>query len=60
MIVTPTVPVVTDNCGNTLTPSAPLISTTPACNGDVTYTYTFTDCTGNTHDWEYTYTLQRT
>jgi gliding motility-associated-like protein len=58
-IVTPTVPVVTDNCGNILTPSAPLISTTPACNGDVTYTYTFTDCSGNTHDWVYTYTIER-
>ncbi|MFG4004787.1 immunoglobulin domain-containing protein, partial [Flavobacterium aquidurense] len=58
-IVAPTVPVVTDNCGNTLTPSAPVISTTPACNGDVTYTYIFTDCTGNTHDWVYTYTIER-
>ncbi|MCA1918082.1 MAG: hypothetical protein LDL38_01670, partial [Flavobacterium piscis] len=58
-IVTPTVPTVTDNCGTILTPSAPLISTTPACNGDVTYTYTFTDCTGNTHDWVYTYTIER-
>jgi hypothetical protein len=55
-IVAPTVPIVTDNCGNTLTASAPVVSTTPACEGDVTYTYTFTDCEGNTHDWVYTYT----
>jgi gliding motility-associated-like protein len=58
-IVTPTVPVVKDNCGNTLTPSAAVISTTPTCEGDVTYTYKFTDCEGNTHDWVYTYTIER-
>jgi gliding motility-associated-like protein len=58
-IVAPTVPAVTDNCGNTLTPSAPVVSATPACEGDVTYTYTFTDCEGNTHDWVYTYTIER-
>jgi hypothetical protein len=58
-IVAPTVPMVTDNCGNTLTASAPVVSTTPACEGDVTYTYTFTDCEGNTHDWVYTYTVER-
>jgi gliding motility-associated-like protein len=56
-IVAPTVPVVTDNCGTTLTASTPVISTTPTCEGDVTYTYTFTDCEGTTHDWVYTYTL---
>ena len=59
-IVAPTVPVVTDNCGNTLTPSAPVISATPTCEGNVTYTYTFTDCEGNTHNWVYTYTIDDT
>jgi gliding motility-associated-like protein len=59
-IVAPTVPVVKDNCGNILTPSAPVVSTTPTCEGDVTYTYTFTDCEGNTHDWVYTYTIHDT
>ncbi len=58
-VVTPTVPNVTDACGNTLTPSAPVISTMPSCEGDVTYTYTFTDCEGNSHDWVYTYTIER-
>ncbi|OGS61243.1 MAG: hypothetical protein A2X07_06305 [Flavobacteria bacterium GWF1_32_7] len=58
-VVAPTVPVVTDNCGNTLTPSAPVISAMPICEGNVTYTYTFTDCEGNTHDWVYTYTIER-
>ena len=59
-VVAPTVPAVTDNCGTTLTASAPVVSATPACEGDVTYTYTFTDCEGNTHDWIYTYTIDDT
>ncbi|MES2573745.1 MAG: gliding motility-associated C-terminal domain-containing protein [Bacteroidota bacterium] len=58
-VSTPSVPIVTDNCGNTLTASAPVISQTPSCEGNVTYTYTFTDCEGNTHDWVYTYTIER-
>jgi gliding motility-associated-like protein len=58
-IATPTVPNVTDACGNNITPTGPVISSTPACEGDVTYTYTFTDCEGNTHDWVFTYTIER-
>ncbi|MBE9575089.1 gliding motility-associated C-terminal domain-containing protein [Flavobacterium proteolyticum] len=58
-VVSPTVPTVTDACGNTLTPSAPVISSMPICEGNVTYSYTFTDCEGNTHDWVYTYTIER-
>ncbi len=56
--VAPSLPNVTDNCGNVLTPSAPVISPAPACNGTMTYTYTYTDCEGNTHNWVYTYTIQ--
>ncbi|MFH6996219.1 gliding motility-associated C-terminal domain-containing protein, partial [Flavobacterium sp. FlaQc-48] len=59
-VTAPTVPVVTDNCGNVLVPSSPVISTIPTCNGVETYTYTFTDCKGNTHDWVYTYTIDNT
>ncbi len=55
----PIVPAVVDNCGNTLTPTGPAISTQVVCEGDRTYTYTFTDCEGNTHDWVYTYTVER-
>jgi hypothetical protein len=58
LLAAPSVPTVTDNCGNALTPVGPVVSTTPACEGDVTYTYTFTDCEGNTHDWVYTYTIE--
>ena len=53
-------PVVTDNCGDTLTPTGPVISVElPTCEGNITYTYTYTDCEGNTHDWVYTYTIER-
>jgi hypothetical protein len=58
-ITTPTLPVVVDNCGNVLTPSTPVITATPACEGTKIYTYTYTDCEGNTHDWTYTYTVDR-
>src|SRR4051794_41918925 len=52
-----TLPVVKDNCGNTLTPSAPVAGTDPACGGTKTYTYTYTDCAGKTYPWTYTYTI---
>ncbi len=55
--VAPGLPAVADNCGNTLSPSAPVISAAPACEGTMSYTYTYTDCEGNTHDWVYTYTI---
>ncbi|HEX7411535.1 MAG TPA: hypothetical protein VF298_05270, partial [Bacteroidales bacterium] len=57
--VVPTLPSVTDNCGNIITPVAPVISTAPACEGDMTYTYTYIDCEGNSHNWVYTYTIER-
>ncbi len=53
----PTLPLVMDNCGNTLPPSAPVVSAIPDCNGTRTYTYTYTDCEGNNHNWTYTYTV---
>ena len=56
--VAPTPPVVTDNCNNTLTPSAPVASANPACGGTKTYTFTYTDCTGKTYNWVYTYTIR--
>ena len=43
-----------------MTPAAAVISGTPTCEGDVTYTYKFKDCEGNTHDWVYTYAISRT
>ena len=29
------------------------------CEGTITYTWTYTDCEGNNHDWVYTYTIER-
>lgn len=60
--LTGVMPTVKDNCGNTLLPVEPLPTTYTAttydgCSGDVTYTYTYKDCEGNTHNWVYTYTI---
>jgi|GEM_PF-1126291 len=54
----PTPPNVLDNCGNTITPSAPSKSETPDCQGSVVYTFTYVDCSGNSADWSYTYTIE--
>src|SRR5678809_632665 len=54
--VAPTPPVVTDACGNAITP----VVTTPTpvtCNGTMVYTFTYTDCANHTHAWTYTYTI---
>lgn len=56
-VVRPTLPVVTDACGNPLTPTDSVIPTAPACGGPAKYIYTYTDCAGNTATWEYTYTV---
>jgi hypothetical protein len=53
----PTVPVINDACGNPMTPSQPVISPDPVCAGTKTYTYTFTDCAGQSYQWVYTYTI---
>src|SRR5450756_1337088 len=53
----PTLPVVTDNCGRTITPTGPVVGTDPACAGTKTYTYTYTDCGLVAHTWVYTYTI---
>ncbi|WP_206285914.1 HYR-like domain-containing protein, partial [Yeosuana marina] len=55
--VEPTPPTVTDNCGNTMVPVLSDTSTTPDCQGSKIYTFTYTDCAGNSADWTYTYTI---
>ena len=51
--------VVTDNCGGTITPTGPAMGGTYVdCEGTITYTWNYTDCEGNTHDWVYTYTIE--
>jgi hypothetical protein len=53
----PTPPVVTSNCGEVLTPVVSA-SAKPLCEGTRTYTFTYTDCEGNTADWRYVYTVE--
>src|SRR5512140_2697796 len=55
--VTPTPPTVTDNCGRTLTVSAPSVGADPACTGDNVYTYTYTTCNGVNYTCTFTYTI---
>ena len=56
VVVTP--PNVQDACLNDLTPTGPVVSASPACEGDITYTWTYTDCAnGNTHDYVHTVTI---
>ena len=52
----PAPPAVNDRCGNALTPVMS-VSADPACEGTKVYTFTYTDCAGNTADWTYTYTI---
>ena len=57
--VVPTLPVVKDICGNTLPAPIPVVSANPLCNGQKTYTYTYTDCAGLSFVWAFTYTIER-
>jgi hypothetical protein len=59
-VVAPSLSEVTDACGTVLVPSGPVISAIPACEGDVTYTYTYTDYQQKSTDWVYTYTIDLT
>ncbi|WP_298544486.1 PKD-like domain-containing protein [uncultured Aquimarina sp.] len=55
----PAAPVVTDVCGNNITPVI-TENTDPACEGDKIYTYTYTDCAGNVSVYTFTYTIDVT
>jgi subtilisin-like proprotein convertase family protein len=62
LAVAPTLPTVMSNCGETLTPTGPVITNNPnplSCEGTRTYAYTYTDCEGNSHVWSYVYTIER-
>ncbi len=57
-------PSVTSDCGEVLTPTGPVLDqfetdTYDGCEGTISYTWTYTDCAGNTHTWTYTYTVER-
>ncbi|MDX2359741.1 MAG: PKD domain-containing protein, partial [Crocinitomicaceae bacterium] len=51
---------VIDPCGATIIPVLIGSSAVPACEGDVVWTYQYTDCSGNTYDWTHTYTIDMT
>ena len=55
----PAAPAVTDQCGNALTPVI-TENVNPACEGNKVYTYTYTDCAGNSAVYTYTYTIDMT
>ena len=52
----PTAPVVTDVCGNDITPVITQ-NADPTCEGDKIYTFTYTDCAGNSSVYTFTYTI---
>ena len=59
----PTFPVIKDACGTVLEPKTSSMVDSPSpliCEGTRTYTYTYEDCAGHTHDWTYTYTIEHT
>jgi len=57
--VVPTPPTVLDANGNEVVPVM-AENADPICEGDKIYTFTYTDCAGNTADWVYTYTIDLT
>jgi hypothetical protein len=59
LAVSPTVPVITDNCGRDLELVSILktVDNTNGCAGQVVWTATFEDCAGATYLWTYTYTV---
>ena len=57
-ITMPTPPTVLDNCGVAINPTGPVEGTVTDCEGDVTYTWTYTDCEGNSQDYVHTVTIE--
>ena len=55
--VIPTPPALNNSCGSAITITGPVISADPVCSGTKTYTWTYTDCSGATSNWTYTYTI---
>ncbi|MBK8565885.1 MAG: hypothetical protein IPN76_21715 [Saprospiraceae bacterium] len=62
LAIAPVPPVVIDACAGAITPTGPVILNSPnplTCEGTRTFTFTFTDCSGNTSQWSHTYTIER-
>jgi len=58
--VAPALPIVEDYCGTVLVPATPEISAGIVCEGNITYTYTYTDAFGQNLVWTFTYTIEHT
>jgi hypothetical protein len=59
----PTPPVVKDNCGKTLNPTGPVITSTnnaSGCENSRKYTWTYQDCEGNVKTWSKTFNFAYT
>lgn len=56
-LVAPSTPLVNDACGKQITPTLKTQPTAITCEGTMVWVYTYTDCTGSSHDWTYTYTI---
>ncbi len=57
----PVLPEVYDYCGVLIedVTGPELVGEIPECEGTVTLVYTYTDCAGFSHDWKYTFTIER-
>ena len=53
----PAPPAVNNSCGDPLTVTGPVVGADPVCSGTKTYTCTYTDCSGTSGLWIYTYTI---
>ena len=55
----PALPAVTDVCGTPIIPTGPITGGTyEECEGTITYSYVYTDCSGLFSNWTYTYTIE--
>ena len=57
LAIMPTPPNVLDNCNRPLSISVGVPGNTPSCNGNKTWTFTYTDCANSNYTWVYTYTI---
>ncbi len=55
--IVPNPPIVLSNCGEVLTPVLINTDAKPLCEGARRYTWRYTDCEGNSHDWSFVYTI---
>ncbi len=51
---------ITDDCGQTVSPVLLGSTNAPVCEGDVIWTYVYTDCNDQTYYWTHTYTIDNT